>query len=283
MTLKFPQDHGISVSTDSYPLKSSRYGQGLKITLKRNQAIDLKDVCFLPTFMVHSPHEHPGNFELIEMIQFDYGYDFEVLITPEIIKTDQDLESYAPEERGCYLKGEKKLKYFKVYTRRNCETECRINLFYGEPKLNCTPYFMVRSDSMDYCDYQKEYWVGFESYKVIYRTFGRTSMCGCLDECDSIKYKFEIIATNRVSINSSVQTAEGFDETSFEFKFKDVDIVPLRRYQSFTFSEFLAQSGGMLGLFAGISALSIIELLYFSSLRWMVNLWRWIKKGCSQS
>jgi acid-sensing ion channel, other len=280
MTLKYPGDYGISVSTDNYPLKSSRYGQGLKVTLNRNQNISLEDVCFQPTFMVHSPNEHSGNFDLIEMIEFDYGYDFVVLITPEIIRTDPGLKSYEPKKRGCYFEGEKKLKFFKVYTRRNCETECKIDLLYIEPQLNCTPYFMVRSDSMNYCDYQKEYWLGFESFNANNRAFGRKSKCECLDECDSVKYKFEIYANDRVSMNSSVQTAEGFVETSFEFKFKDVDVVPLRRYQSFTFSEFLAQSGGMLGLFAGISALSIIELVYFWSLRLMVNLCRWMKRRC---
>jgi hypothetical protein len=38
----------------------------------------------------------------------------------------------------------------------------------------------------------------------------------------------------------------------------------------------------MMGLFAGISVLSVIELLYFLTLRWMVDLCRWIKTRLSR-
>jgi hypothetical protein len=33
----------------------------------------------------------------------------------------------------------------------------------------------------------------------------------------------------------------------------------------------------MWGLFAGISMLSLVELIYFITSRWTVNLWRWKK------
>jgi acid-sensing ion channel, other len=283
MTLNFHGDRGNLVSTSNYPLKSSRYGKGLQLTLTRNQRIMLQDVCVSSSFMVHSPFEIPGNFETIDLIEFDYGYDLEVLITPEIIETDADLINYKPEERGCYFEGEKKLEFFKIYTRKNCESECIANELRNNPKVNCTPYFMARTDSMDYCDYQKEIWLSVMTFSAIKATLGSKSKCGCLDECDSIKYKFEIFATERVNSNRSANDPEDFTESSFRFRLKDVDIVPLRRYQSFTFSEFLAQSGGMLGLFAGVSVLSIIELIYFLSLRWMVNLWRWILRKTKRS
>jgi acid-sensing ion channel, other len=104
--------------------------------------------------------------------------------------------------------------------------------------------------------------------------------CECLDECDSINYKTEVVAHSlKTSINSTGNPdTESYFESEIEFKFKDVDIVPLRRYRQMTFTDFLAQSGGMMGLFAGISVLSIIEVFYFMTLRWMVNLWRWILK-----
>jgi hypothetical protein len=63
---------------------------------------------------------------------------------------------------------------------------------------------------------------------------------------------------------------------ALHFKFKDLLIATLRRYQPFTFTEFLAQSGGMMDLFAGISALSIIELCYFMTLRWALDFGQWL-------
>jgi amiloride-sensitive sodium channel len=47
-----------------------------------------------------------------------------VWIVPEIIQADEDLRSFDPDERKCYFEDERKLNYFKVYTQRNCESEC---------------------------------------------------------------------------------------------------------------------------------------------------------------
>lgn len=40
---------------------------------------------------------------------------------------DKCVQYWTPFERGCYYPNEKPLKFFKVYTERNCETECRAN------------------------------------------------------------------------------------------------------------------------------------------------------------
>lgn len=49
----------------------------------------------------------------------------------------------------------------------------------------------------------------------------------------------------------------------FKLKFKYSEFQPLLRYQDFTFVDFLCGVGGLLGLFAGISVLSLFELIYF--------------------
>jgi acid-sensing ion channel, other len=282
MTLRFPRKTGLSVTTDEYPLKSSaRQGQGLKLSLVKNHQIPRMDRCTLLSFAVHSPFELAASLDISELFEFNYGYDLEVLITPEIIGTDPDLRSYEPKARGCYFEGEKKLKYFKVYTRRNCEFECRSEYIRSETDFNCMPFYLLRNNSIDVCDHRHQHRINKKTF-IFFRVDFKSVMenCECLDECDSISYKTEIVARSLTSyVNSTGKSNINDDfyfESEIEFKFKDVDVVPLRRYRQMTFSDFLAQSGGMLGLFAGISALSIIELFYFMSLRWMVNLWRWI-------
>jgi acid-sensing ion channel, other len=281
-SLNFSNNYGLEVDPDNYPL-SSTPKQGLKLTLNENENVWFIDVCSSPSFTVHSPFELPGSYEKTEMIEYSYGYDLEILITPEIIRTDEDLRRYDPVKRGCYFEGEKKLKYFKVYTKRNCEFECLAYNLHHTWSLNCTPYYMPRSKSMEHCDYRHEYYIGQKTLSIV-RNLPRSKndhfvKCLCLDACDTVKYKTEIIAYKQaVKVDDDFYIQFSYTTASFEFKFKDVDIVTLRRYQPFTFSEFLAQAGGMLGLFAGISVLSIIELIYFMTLRWIVNLWRWIKK-----
>jgi acid-sensing ion channel, other len=273
MTLKFPGTIGLDVSTDDYPLmSSSRQSDGFRMKLRRNFNIFFVDRCTSPSFLIHSPYELPGSYEINDLFEFGNGHDFEVLITPEIITTDEGLKSYDPMKRGCYFQGERKLKYFKYYTKNNCMFECRAEQFYVEPKLNCTPFFMVRSDEMDFCDYRREYLVRHQtqSLSVI------NDNCGCLDACDSIKYKVEVFAHDLVKSNDSTFEELEYSESTFHFKFKDTGVIPLLRYHPISFTDFLAQSGGMMGLFAGISALSIVELMYFMTIRWMVNFWRWM-------
>jgi acid-sensing ion channel, other len=250
--------------SERYPLKASKLDEGLKLSMTYNQDLFYEDICDSSSFLVHSPFELPGSFEKNEKFNFDFGLDFQVLITPEIIITDDNLKSMDPKKRGCYFEGERKLKYFKIYTRRNCEFECFSEMMGNNPRLNCTQYYMVRNQSSEICDYRQEGWSQEETFLAL-RNKGR---CNCLDACNSIKYKVELLMNDLDD-----------DEASIEFRFNDVDVVPLRRYQPFTFSDFLAQSGGLMGLFAGISVLSVIEVVYFLSLRLMVNLWRKYKSG----
>jgi acid-sensing ion channel, other len=270
MNLKFPHGIGRNTSSIHYPLmSSSANGNGLKISMQRNRNIQEYDNCAAPGFVVHSPFELPGSYDHNERIDFYYGYDLEILITPEIIKTDKSLRSLQPNERGCYFEGEKNLKFFKIYTRRNCEFECYAEHF--SRKLKCVPFYMVRNETTGVCDAR----AGFDMEFEYYHALRNAERCQCLDECDSIKYKIEVIAHSE----NDIETAGNYSLDAFvsiHFKFKDLLIAPLRRYQPFTFTEFLAQSGGMMGLFAGISALSIIELMYFMTLRWMVNVVRWL-------
>lgn len=41
----------------------------------------------------------------------------------------------------------------------------------------------------------------------------------------------------------------------------------LKRSATYTYTDFLASCGGLLGLFLGVSVLSIIEFFYYSTLR----------------
>lgn len=47
------------------------------------------------------------------------------------------------------------------------------------------------------------------------------------------------------------------------------------RSEVYTMANFLSLCGGLLGLFLGVSVLSIIEFLYYSTLRLYLTLRRW--------
>lgn len=58
--------------------------------------------------------------------------------------------------------------------------------------------------------------------------------------------------------------------------FNHHEVVTLRRSETYTFANFMAICGGLLGLFLGVSTLSIIEFIYFSTLRmyWSFQEWK---------
>jgi hypothetical protein len=53
--------------------------------------------------------------------------------------------------------------------------------------------------------------------------------------------------------------------------FKDNQFVALKRSQLFGKTEFLAHCGGLLGLFLGFSVISVLELVYFFTIRLFCN------------
>lgn len=54
--------------------------------------------------------------------------------------------------------------------------------------------------------------------------------------------------------------------------FKETQFITSKRSELYGLTDFLANCGGLLGLFMGISILSFVELFYFCSLRLICNL-----------
>lgn len=54
--------------------------------------------------------------------------------------------------------------------------------------------------------------------------------------------------------------------------FKEKQFITSRRSELYGQTDFLANCGGLLGLFMGVSLLSIVEIIYFCTLRLCCNL-----------
>lgn len=53
--------------------------------------------------------------------------------------------------------------------------------------------------------------------------------------------------------------------------FKEAQFITSRRSELYGQTDFLANCGGLLGLFMGFSILSLVEILYFLTLRCVLN------------
>jgi acid-sensing ion channel, other len=105
-----------------------------------------------------------------------------------------------------------------------------------------------------------------------------TSYCNCWPACTTISYEVE---TNQVSLSQDStkvlnETDDENDEvllTRVSFLFKEAQFFASKRSELFGQTDFFANCGGLLGLFMGVSLLSIVEIVYFFSIRLLCT-WR---------
>lgn len=115
---------------ETYPQRVFGAGAraGFFALLKLNET-DADYVCRGPVqgfkVLLHIPGEVPQ----VSKHYFRVPLLEEVLISikPNMITTSDTLARYKPWDRQCYLTGERTLRFFKIYTQRNCELECLSN------------------------------------------------------------------------------------------------------------------------------------------------------------
>lgn len=64
----------------------------------------------------------------------------QILIKPTFTYTLDDLRNYSPSQRQCFFNSERKLRFYKIYTQNNCESECLSNFTIHE--CGCVKFSM---------------------------------------------------------------------------------------------------------------------------------------------
>lgn len=97
--------------------------------------------------------------------------------------------------------------------------------------------------------------------------------CDCLPSCTSITYHMEISQNTEHNLESATDYF-----TQLNLRFRDTNFLAIERNALFSQTDFWASCGGIFGLFIGFSVISIVEIVYFLSVRWLCNIWLHIKK-----
>ena len=128
---------------ETYPYRV--FGAGARaglFALLRLSEQDLEYLCRGPVqgfkILLHTPGEVPQvskHYFRVPLLQ-------EVLVSvkPQMITTSEGLRHYEPNRRQCYFNSERQLKFFKVYTQRNCELECLSN--FTRSQCGCVKFSM---------------------------------------------------------------------------------------------------------------------------------------------
>lgn len=116
------------VESEIYPLRVFGASDGLRINLRLFE-LDFDYLCSGPVqgfkLLLHTPEEIPQ----ISKYYYRIPLDHEVILSvkPNVMTTSESLQEYNPVRRQCYFEWERYLKYFRIYTQRNCELECITN------------------------------------------------------------------------------------------------------------------------------------------------------------
>ncbi|KAG5668407.1 hypothetical protein PVAND_016347 [Polypedilum vanderplanki] len=191
---------------------------------------DSKNVChenLVLTYFLHLPNEIPTPFHHTNIIKFN---DTETItLTAKMYKTNENLRGYSPEIRSCYFEGEKKLKFFKSYTKANCEFECMANQTFET--CGCVKFSMPRENHTKVCDETKIKCV-LNVMMNFPNSNGNFESCDCLKPCSDIKY---FVAFRDASLFSY---QHGFNRSAmsvFSFRFDDFSIEEEEKYSAYTF------------------------------------------------
>ncbi|XP_068913457.1 pickpocket protein 28-like [Tenebrio molitor] len=217
-------------------------------------------------------------------------------VQPVMISTSEAVKTYDINKRDCCFPFERQLKFFTSYSQLNCQLECLTNFTLAT--CGCVNIFMPRDHHTQICGNGK-----FECMKRAESTlqteglYGRFQDgpvksvqrdidCDCMPLCTDLSYHTETSQTSwnwKEGLKS--RSKQEFDKekvhlSSLTVYFKFNHFITSERNELYGPTDFLANFGGLLGLFTGFSILSLMEIIYFLTLRIWCNVrmyGRWIE------
>jgi len=151
----------------------------------------------------HFPNEVPtfsNVFTSLSIGEFKY-----MRLSATIQKIDAQLRNLPPENRKCHYVYEKPLKYFKSYTKLNCELECMTNYTYKT--CGCVAFWMPKTSDIKVCKFKD-----IKCFKHIFYKWASSYYedddnkhnfpdfpCNCYPTCTKIEYSI----INEFSMNNS--------------------------------------------------------------------------------
>ncbi|CAO1363398.1 unnamed protein product [Diamesa hyperborea] len=299
------EDGYVNFNADVYPQRvlgsGHRAGLNIKLFVKED-AIDYSCKGAVQGFKIalHTPGELPRLS--VQFYQVPLKQQVLMTVSPQVITTAEGLKSYTAESRQCYFNHEKQLTFFKTYTQSNCELECLTDFTFR--MCGCVKFSMPHDNVTPVCDRTKVDYSSYPNEEAVIEELEYNydkeysdeeeedekelskeqkkdikSQCLCLPSCTSVKYEAEISQSKYYSlklvkgVNKIVK--DEFQQSSVNINFRDYYFIESKRSELYGWIDFMANCGGLLGLFMGFSLLSLVEILYYFTINFV---WRCCKK-----
>jgi Amiloride-sensitive sodium channel len=112
--------------------------------------------------------------------------------------------------------------------------------------------------------------------------------CNCQLDCSVIDYELKVVETKLkvdhqyVIYNNQSWWVNTTYNNGLSFAFGDTEYFALKRYANYEAITFISDVGGLLGLFLGVSVMSVIEIFYLLVIRVSVEIVRYFKRQRSR-
>ncbi|XP_061393667.1 pickpocket protein 28-like [Musca vetustissima] len=238
--------------------------------------------------LLHSPDDVPQVSK--HFLHIPMNEETTIAVLPSMMTTSKAIAKYSPEKRQCYMAKERQLRFFQVYTENNCELECLTN--FTLHRCGCVKFSMPRNRDMPLCrEHQIHCYENAEDDLMLEQFSDNLDNCHCLPACTSLDYNVEI-SQSYFDVERTLNAMSGgqeqeeeqkmpeqqqisnYEYASFSIYFKDNHFITIKRSELYGLYDFIANCGGILGLFMGVSILSVIEIFYHLTLRLWANLKR---------
>jgi amiloride-sensitive sodium channel len=135
--------------------------------------------------IIHLPSEIPTPFHYYKFIESNNAN--RITMSAQYYDTSENLRKFAPDMRDCFFEGERQLKFFKTYTKSQCNLECLTN--YTLKTCGCVKFSMPREQNTPVCNLTQV--VCYEEAKSDWLDLRVENKCMCLQPCTYIIYAFE--------------------------------------------------------------------------------------------
>ncbi|XP_076376992.1 sodium channel protein Nach [Megalopta genalis] len=245
--------------------------------------------------MLHDPYDYPDFDSSAELVTTQ-TYAF-LTVKPKETYATENVRELPVSERRCVFADEwqeakpyysERMYPFARYSYQNCLTQCRANVI--KTKCGCVPYYYPQNETrvcnfkdIDCLEAYKFWyitaWPGVDLSPKILPIANINMMkmpCSCKTDCNFYLYsveKSEGILNNRVShvglkySNYDGENNSWNNQSIIHIFFGDLVSIQYRRDIRYSWRHVFATFGGLLGLFAGFSLMSIFECIYFFVIR----------------
>lgn len=201
-------------------------------------------------------------FDSANFIPIPIGEAVKIGINYRFATTKESVRSYLPELRSCYFLYERNLTLFKYYSKINCFVECAsIKLI---NTCGCINFYIPRLPHNRVCQQTDE-----ECYNNVLMNLENdisagTDNCNCLPLCTTLDYDFD---TNYLgpfemeSVQNETSDKKMINKVSFYVKNRRIN--PIVKNELYTNIQLISSIGGILGLFLGLTLISVFEFLYY--------------------